>query len=356
MERDYKIYVGTYANENEAGIFLYGLAGAQRKLKLKFKQPGISNPSYLALSSEGEFLYAVMENMEYHGEAGGGIFALKCSENSLELVNSRGTRGTLPCHVLLDEEHKVVYAANYMSGSLSMFPLAADGSLENMSDFRQHKGNGPNGLRQEGPHVHFSGLSPEKDGIWSVDLGIDRIIFYEADFQNMSLHHRPERDIVFPGGTGPRHFVFSPGNSHKMYVVCELTSEVFVVDLSGGESRMLQRISTLKEGDPQNTCAAIKCSEDGRFLYVSNRGDDSIAAYEIERETGLLRLVQIQKTGGRTPRDILVLEDMVLAANQDSNTITCFLRDEKTGLMTPEQEKIICHSPVCLIAIALDIS
>lgn len=356
MERDYAVYVGTYANENESGIFRYELNGAQRKLKLRLEQQGIANPSYLALSGDGEFLYAAMENMEYHGKAGGGICAIKCGENALELINSRGTGGTLPCHVLLDEEHKVVYAANYMSGSLSMFPLAADKSLENMSDFKQHEGKGSNGLRQEGPHVHFSGLSPEKDGIWSVDLGTDRVIFYESDFQNMSLHHKPERDIVLPGGTGPRHFVYSPGNNYMMYVVCELSSEVFAVDLSEGKSRILQRISTLKEADAQSTCGAIKCSEDGRFLYASNRGDDSIAVFEIEKETGLLRLVQLQKTGGRTPRDILVLEDMVLAANQDSNTITCFRRDESTGMITPEQEITDCRSPVCLTAIAADIS
>ena len=141
---EYRIYAGTYAGADENGIFRYRMDGNSQILERELALPGISNPSYLALSQNGTMMYAVMEDMEYHGNAGGGVCAIKCRENSLEILNSRGTTGTLPCHVTLDEEAGVIYAANYMSGSLSMFPLMPDGSLGEMSDCRQHKGKGPN--------------------------------------------------------------------------------------------------------------------------------------------------------------------------------------------------------------------
>lgn len=349
--REYRIYAGTYAGADKNGIFRYRMEGENGRLVQELALPGVSNPSYIALSRDGSTMYAVMEDMEYHGKPGGGVCAIKCHENSLEILNSRGTTGTLPCHVILDEEARVIYTANYMSGSLSMFPLMPDGSLGEMSDCRQHEGNGPNTLRQEGPHVHFSCLSPEKDGIWCVDLGLDCIFFYETDIHTMTLCHRPARDIMLPKGIGPRHFVFQPGNGHRMYVVCELSSEIFVVDISKEKCQILQRISALEAPNDKSSCAAIKCSDDGRFLYVSNRGDDSIAVFKINQKDGLLHLVQIEKAGGRTPRDILVLKEMLLSANQDSNTITCFSRNEETGILTRSTEETVCHAPVCLIAV-----
>lgn len=348
---EYRIYAGTYAGADDNGIFRYRLKGKDGTLEPELALSGVSNPSYLALSQDGSMMYAVMEDMVYHGKAGGGVCSVKCRENSLELLNSRGTTGTLPCHVTLDEEKGVIYTANYMSGSLSVFPLLPDGSIGELGDCRQHVGKGPNPLRQEGPHIHFSGLSPEKDGIWCVDLGLDCIFFYGTDVHTMTLCHRPERDIMLPKGTGPRHFVFQPGNAHRMYVVCELSSEVFVVDILKEECRLLQRISTLETPNDKSTCAAIKCSADGRFLYVSNRGDDSIAVYKMDQKDGLLHLVQIEKAGGKTPRDILVLKDMLLSANQDSNTITCFSRDEETGILTRRTGETACHAPVCLTAV-----
>lgn len=351
MRNNYKIYVGTYAKEEEAGIFCYRLAAGQRKMELQFSKAGIDNPSYLTVSEDKKFLYAVMETFEHCGQVGGGISAYRCDEDSLELLNRLGTKGTAPCHVLLDEKHGIVYVGNYKSGSLSVFALEKNGSLGGMSDFKQHQGKGQNPKRQEGPHVHFCGFSPEKDGIWCVDLGLDRMFYYETDFEKKTLAHNAARDIVFPGGSGPRHFIFNPKNNRMMYAVGELSCEVYAIEISASDSRILQQVSALEDAEQQNTCAAIKCSEDGRFLYVSNRGDDSIAVFAIDENTGLLERIQVMKSGGKNPRDLLVVEDMVLAAHQGSDNITVFYRDEKTGLLTREQEEISCHSPVCLVAV-----
>jgi 6-phosphogluconolactonase len=291
-----------------------------------------------------------MEDMEYQGKPGGGLAVLSCGNDSLEKINSLGTKGKLPCHILLDEKHHYAFVSNYMSGSLAMFSLREDGRLDRLCDLKQHEGKGTHPTRQEGPHVHFAGLDPHSEGLWCVDLGQDKVIYYQIDTQTESLRHCPQKDLAFPGGCGPRHFVIPKAAPDRMYVVCELSSEVFVIDLKGEKPEILQRISTLEETNPGSTCAAIKCSEDGRFLYASNRGDDSIAVYEVEEHTGLLHRIQIQKTGGKSPRDFLILEDLLLAANQDSDTITCFFRDENTGKLSPEGESIRCHAPVCLIA------
>ncbi|MBS5144946.1 MAG: lactonase family protein [Butyricicoccus pullicaecorum] len=348
---NYKIYVGTYAQDEHPGIFCYQLTDKSLQLELLFAQDGISNPSYLTASADGKYLYAVMEDMEFRGISGGGVCAFRIDGDALHYLNQLGTRGTLPCHILLDQAHHTIYTSNYMSGSLSMFSLDEDGSILSMTDFKQHTGYGPNRFRQEGPHVHFCGLSAEKDGIWCVDLGLDRLFFYKIDDGNMRIFHQPERDIILPGGVGPRHFVLPPEHANRMYIVCELSSEIFVVDFSKTENCFIQRISTLEQPNGQSTCAAIKCSPDGRFLYATNRGDDSIAGYAIDEETGLLTRIQVQKTGGRSPRDILVLDNMVLSANQDSDKITCFLRDKLTGKLIQMRSEASCPSPACLIAV-----
>lgn len=354
MERDYIVYVGTYAAEDETGILKVAVSRDQRSLELVQGIKGISNPSYLALSEDGTRLYAVMEDMEYEGEPGGGAAVLRCGDGQPELLNTQGAGGTLPCYILLDEGRGLAFTANYMSGSLSMFPLLEGGMLGPVCDFKQHHGGGPNPERQEGPHVHFAGFSRQRDGIWCVDLGSDRLVFYEIDENGRALVHREERDIRLPGGTGPRHFASGTGGKEILYIVCELSSEVYVVDVSTGKAEFLQRISTLPENHGESTCAAVKMSEDGRYLYASNRGDDSIAAFGVDEETGLLNLIQIQETGGRGPRDFLILEDMILAANQDSGRITMLHRDEVTGLLAPEPRYMECHAPVCLVAAAAD--
>ena len=178
MKQNYILYAGSYAASEEAGIHGYRLIrgeGGEPRLTEVFAAAGVSNPSYLAVSSDGRFLYSVMEDMTYEGRSGGGVAAFRIHSDSLTLLNTRGTEGTLPCHLLPDEKRGFLYAANYMSGSVSMFRLNADGSIGELCDLKQHSGHGPNEERQEGPHVHYAGYSADEAGLWCVDLGIDRI-------------------------------------------------------------------------------------------------------------------------------------------------------------------------------------
>ena len=272
MEKECMIYAGSYADVKDPGIHAFRMVrdteGTQVRAEEIFQSAGISNPSYLTVSKDGSRIYAVQETSLYEGKEGGGIAAIKKQGNSLTLLNTMGTRGTSPCHLLLDEKRRFLYVANYTSGSVSMFRLGDDGSIHDLCDFKQHCGHGPNPIRQEGPHVHFIGHSFDEKGIWCVDLGLDTIFYYEVDEKHAKLIHHGQRDIHLPAGTGPRHFVLDGCRKGYMYVVCELSCEVYVVDCSGKEPQIIQSISTLDGCKTENTCAAIHLSEDGKYLYA----------------------------------------------------------------------------------------
>ncbi|MGN1142140.1 MAG: lactonase family protein [Oliverpabstia sp.] len=352
MDKNCMVYVGTYAEKEQIGIHglnIKRMSDGKIELKETAGGSGVSNPSYLTASADGRFLYAVMEDMTYDGKIGGGVAALEIEESSLKLMNTRGTDGTLPCHILLDEQRGYIFTANYMGGSISMFHLENDGSIGEMCDFHQLKGSGPNKERQEKSHVHFLGFTSDKNGIWAVDLGDDKVKYYDIDERNSKLIAREERDIVMPGGVGPRHFVQNIHKKEIMYIVCELSSEIYVVECGESGNRIIQSISTLPDGVIDSTCAAIHISEDNRFIYASNRGDDSIAVYKI-KEDYTLELVEIAKTNGRTPRDFCLIQGLAICANQDSNSITIFKIDETTGKLIDMYYNYSCKSPVCLIA------
>ena len=353
METNRIIYTGSYTSAKDRGIHAFRIFRKSGDISVNaeeiFNVGGVSNPSYLAVSRNGLFVYAVQEDMTYNGAEGGGIAAFKKEGDTLILLNTKGTIGTLPCHLLLDEKRKYLYTANYMSGSISMFSLGEDGSIIDMCDFRQHSGHGQNPDRQDGPHVHFIGHSSDEKGIWCVDLGLDTIYYYQINEKNSTLIPDKERNIHLPGGTGPRHFVLAGEHKEFMYVVCELSSEVFVVDCSEKKTRIVQRISTLDRCRMDSTCAAIHISTDGRFLYASNRGDDSIAVFAIN-DDNLLDRVEITKTEGINPRDFWLGDGILLAANQDSDSITIFDVDKSTGKILYTGKMLSCHKPVCLVS------
>lgn len=348
MNRDNYIYVGTYSSEDMPGILEYRMESG--KLEEVQKIRGIANPSYLARSSSGDRMYAVIEDMEFQGRYGGGVAALEKKDGCWDIVKMMGTTGTLPCHLLLDEKRNYLYVANYMSGCITMFALDQEGMLDRMCDVVRHTGRGLNPERQEGPHAHYIGFSPDGKGIWCVDLGMDTIRYYEIDDVNSRLVANTARDIHVRAGMGPRHFVWDIYHQDILYVVCELTSEVLVIREDGKGGMLLQCISSLPDNTKDSTCAAIKQSEDGRFLYVSNRGHDSIAVFAITRnvEAPELTLVEIVDAGGETPRDFLLLDNAMVIANQDSNRICVFERDTVHGRIRNTGRYVECHAPVCV--------
>ena len=223
-----------------------------------------------------------------------------------------------------------------------MYHIEDKGKLQ-MCDLIKHRGWGPNKERQEASHVHFCGFIDGK--VCAADLGIDTIKCYDIDSNFNKLVHA--QDIEIYKGTGVRHFTVSNRNKDLIFAVCELSSEVVVIKKSGANFKIIQRISTLPEGITESYPAAIKQSLNGKYIFASNRGHDSIALYELIGEK--LNLVTMIESKGKNPRDFLVLKDHVIIANQGSDNIAVFTFDENTGALDFTGENVECKKPVCVI-------
>lgn len=336
------IFVGSYAERGTNGIYCYSLDVSNHELKLTSKTNLVENPSYLALSSDKGTVYCVSETNEFQGEEGGAVAALNYENEQFSLLDIRGTKGAAPCHLLLDENNKYLYVSNYFGGSISMYQMRDNGELQ-MCDIVKHSGCGPNKERQESAHMHFCGFINGK--VCGADLGIDTIKCYEVDTNSNKLI--PEQDIELYKGTGVRHFICSKVREDLIFAICELSSEIMVLKKQEDKFNIIQRISTLPEGFTESTCAAIKQSLNGKYIFASNRGHDSIAVYELIDEK--LRLVNIVDSEGKTPRDFLVLKDHIIIANQDSDNIVVFTFNENTGEMNFTGQSVHCKKPVCVI-------
>lgn len=337
------IYIGCYAMPPQDGIYACCLDTRTGELTELFSSNAVSNPSYLTLSSDKKRLYSVMEDDFFKGEPGGGIATFDIGDRSLSLINTAGTRGTAPCHILLDEKNHFIFTANYNGGSLSMLALKDNGSAGELSALIQHKADV--GFKAV-PHPHF--LRPTKDSsaIYAVDLGLDVVKYYEIDTDAKTLVAIPSLDIHLPLGSGPRHFVSDVLNPDIIYIICELSCEIIVVNCK--HNQIIERISTL-EHKSESYCAAIKLSNDGRFLYASNRGDDSIAVFSVGQDSNPLSLIQTIKARGEYPRDIWLCDDWLLCANQKSNTVTMFKRNRESGRLTFLKTALEFPCPVCII-------
>lgn len=336
-----EIIIGTYGTKNEENIILYEMDLSTLNCKKRWVINDIENASYLYLEKNKNILYSVIENNEYLEKIGGGLIAYKLHKTSKPVkITSVNTGGKLPCHLMVDQKNKYAYVSNYLSGNISMFEIDIETKSITLVDTIQHYGKSINLERQEGPHTHFVSLEDE-DKLCVVDLGTDSIIYYRIDSNRRKLLPLSEKIINFPKGSGPRHFVC--GKNGIKYVVCELSSEVIVVDFKG---KILQRISTLMDSKIKSTCAAIKIDLCNNFLYASNRGDDSIAVFKI-LENFLLELIQIKKVLGKTPRDFTIFDNYIFVGCQDSDCINIFSLEN--GKIKNLEKKLYCKKPSCIL-------
>lgn len=332
-------YVGTYQKSDDNSIFSYCLDSETLEFSENFAIKGFEAPSYLCKDLKNNRIYATEEFGDNDTNCGFSVSSLDIK--TLKKTSNVPTKGVYPCHVIKNYTDNQLYVSNYGSGSLSVVSLNENHNTEKLLELHKHSGHSINSKRQEGPHAHFSGFSADKKSLWVVDLGIDTIKNYLIC--GKTLKENPCADIKTPAGSGARHFVFGKNKAY-MYVICELGSEVLVIDTDKKE--VLQRISTLPSGFTDSSCAGIKISPDGKYIYASNRGHDSVAVFSIA-ENGLLKLFEITKTNGKTPRDIAIFEDILLSANQGSDTITIF--KIKNGKLTFTNKFISCPKPVCII-------
>lgn len=346
------VYVGAYTERpggKADGISVYRFDPESGSLELVQVTAGVRNPSFLALDSGQRFLYAVNELADGAVSA----FARDSETGELSFVNSQASHGADPCYISVDASGRHVLVANYSSGSVAALPIASDGSLEPASSVVQHGGSGVIPKRQEGPHAHMIGSSPEGRFVLATDLGTDQILIYRLNHSTGTLQPNDlgPASVDAEPGSGPRHFAFGKGGD-SLNVINELNSTITVhaFDRERGDLRPVQSLSTLPAGfDGESTCAEVVVSPDGRFVYGSNRGHDSIAIFAVGGD-GLLTHAGHESTQGKSPRGFAISPDgaWLLAGNQRSDTIACFRRDQDSGLLKSTGRLVESPSPVAI--------
>ncbi len=348
------VYVGTYTTGKSEGIYLYRLNLSSGELKHVSTTRGVINPSFLVLAPSRRYLYAVNEVGDFAGRKSGAVsaFAVDQRTGELRLLNQQPSLGADPCYVDVDAGGRFVLVANYTGGNVTVLPVQGDGSLGEATDMRQAQGSSVNRERQEGPHAHCIVLDPTNRFAYQCDLGTDKIMIFRFDARNGKLLPNEQPRVQVKPGAGPRHLAFDLSGEY-VFVLNELHSTVttFRRDLDKGGLKELQTLSTLPKGfTGTNTSADIHVSPDGRFLYCSNRGHDSIAIFTIDSRRGALTSVGHDFTRGMTPRNFAIdpTGRFLLVANQKSDNIVVFRPDQKTGRLSSTGQLAQVPSPVCL--------
>jgi 6-phosphogluconolactonase len=348
------VYVGSYATADKPGIHQLDLDLATGELRAKAQTSGLANPSFLALHPNRHFVYAVSEVSEYEGQKTGAVaaFAVDAKTSGLTMLNRQASGGDGPCYITLDPSGRYVLVANYGGGTVAVLPIGPDGKLGPAVSVVRHQGSGPDKSRQEGPHAHSIDLDREGQRALVADLGLDKVMVYGFG-ANGTLTPNAPPSVTLPPGTGPRHVAFSKSGAFA-YVINELSSTVatFSYDPAAGTLKSVQSVSTLPMGfTGKSYPAEIAISADGRFLYGSNRGHDSITTFAIDGATGLLRLTGHTPTGGSWPRHFGIdpTGAYLLAANQKSNSVVVFKIDRSTGRLEPTGHRITLAEPACVI-------
>jgi 6-phosphogluconolactonase len=347
------VYVGTYtAPGGSKGIYRFEL-GDGGTLTPAGVIEGVANPSFVAISGAGETLYAACETADFQGKKTGSVAAFSIKDGqAAKLLNAQSSGGAGPCHVSVTRDGRYVFVANYGGGSVSMLPVKPDGSLGEPVKTIQHEGSSVNPQRQKGPHAHSINLAPDERFVFAADLGLDKILVYRFDAAKGTLDPNDPPFAKTPAGGGPRHFAFHP--SGRFAFVCnEMTSSVssYRYDAKAGTLTELTTLSTLpRDFTGGNSTAEVQVSPDGKFLYVSNRGHDSIAIFGIDQESGNLTRAGHAPTQGKTPRNFGIDPEgkFLIAANQGSNTLVVFRRDAKTGQLAPTGQTVEVPRPVCV--------
>lgn len=349
---DQTLYVGTYTNAGKSeGIYVYRLNMSTGELNHFKTIKGVVDPSYLALDRKRRFLYAVNEVSKFEGQPSGAVssFAIDRNSGDLTYLNQKATKGASPCYIAQDRTSRFVLVANYESGNASVLPIKADGTLGEAVSVVQHSGSSINRDRQLGPHAHCILMDKANRYAFAVDLGIDKIVVYRFNEKDGSLINHGA--VATKPGSGPRHLTFHP-NDRFAYVINELDSTMaaYTYDSKRGVLNPHQTISTLPQDfSGESFCADVHVSPNGKFLYGSNRGHNSIVVFAIDPKSGQLTLVEHVSTGGNWPRNFVIdpTGTYLLAANQRSDSVVTFRLNASTGRLTQTHTAAI-PTPVCL--------
>jgi 6-phosphogluconolactonase len=356
------VYVGTYTRGKSPGkgIYLFRLQTESLEvaqnitlvpLGLAVETP---NPSFIDLDMKRRLLFAVNEIDEFDGRPTGSVsaFSIDRATGKLTLLNQRPSMGAGPCHLVLDNENRNVLVANYGSGSVAVLPVGSDGRLGTATSVVQHVGRSIRPDRQRGPHAHCMTLDPANHFAFACDLGLDKVLSYRFDARQGKLMPNDPAFVSTRPGAGPRHMVFRP-DGRFAYVVNELNSTVtaYAYESNRGVLKDVQTVTTLPEYfDGANTCAEVGVHPSGKYLYVSNRGHNSVVLFRIDPAKGTLTYIEEQGTGGSTPRHFGIEPSAqhLAIANQDSDTVLVCRIDAGNGRLKPSGVFASVPSPVCV--------
>lgn len=349
--KEYYLLVGSYTKPkgNGEGVSVYRFNSSTGQTTFVSKIES-DNASYLAVSKNEQFVYAVNENIA-EKISSAVAFSFNKQTGSLSFINKENVQGKNPCYITVDKQNKWIFTANYTSGNVSCLPINKDGSIAAPTQVIQHNGSSIVKGRQGEAHAHTVVFSPDEKFIAATDLGTDKISLYAFNSNNTStpLTIDSTNNIISKAGNGPRHVAF--GIKHKLlYVVNELSGTIDVFENKRGMP-LLQTISTDTTNNTDKGSADIHLSNDGKFLYVTNRGKyNTIATYTVDATSGKLNLIDVQSTLGKTPRNFMIdpTDNFLLVAHQNSDNIFVFKRNKQTGKLTYTNIEIKTGSPVCL--------
>lgn len=347
-EKSEKLYVGTFTTEGAEGIYLctFNLATGDLVQSQVFK--GVDNPNFLRKSPDGKYLYVTTRSPLAVDPSGGSVAAYRINQSGvLEFINKQSSQGNDPCYVDVSPDGKWVAIANYGGGTVAIYPVNQDGSLKPASSMIKHRGSGPHPTRQKAPYAHSIQFSKDGETLYAADLGTDQLLIYKLDKSTGIISPGDQAFVTLPPGSGPRHFEFTADEKFG-YVANELNSTISVIEKINGQLQVKQTLSTLPAGfKGASFCADIHLSPDEKFVYVSNRGHQSIAVFE-RKADGSLSAVDHVHVQGDWPRNFIIHPSgkYMLVANQRSHNIAVFQMRDGMPVFTGKELKL--PAPVCL--------
>jgi 6-phosphogluconolactonase len=344
--RDAPLLIVSSTADN-AGIFVFKITDDNGNLALLNQYTDIKEPFYIALHPNGQVLYSISDPS---GEQLVAALAFDRNSGALALINQQPTQGGYPCYVEVDQSGSAVVVANYNGGSVASYPLEKDGALSEAGSFVQHVGSSINTKRQQEPHAHCFKIAADGRFAFSADLGTDKIMIYALDAATGTLTPGQQPFVrVAPGG-GPRHFTIAPDNRHA-YVINEIGNTVtaFIYDAERGLLLEQNSVPTLPvDYDGVSHTADLCLTPDGRFLYGSNRGHDSVAAFSVGEKTGALTPIDIYDANGPSPQNLTMAADgkLLFVANSTRGKISAFHIEQTSGALALASETEV-PQPMC---------
>lgn len=356
-QKQLHVFAGSYAESEDSGVYVYIMDEATGSLTLKDEFAGLKNPTFLNVDVDHNLLYAISETVNDAGQKVGeaAVFTIHPKDSAISLIERKVTVNSTTCHIQRDSQSQYLTVTSYHGGMIGLYRIAEDGTIGEQLDVQQHTGSSNHPERQDRPHPHSSFYSPDGRFLFVSDLGLDLVVTYAIDADSQKLIKHSE--VAIHPGAGPRHFAFHPSGEFA-YVINEIDSTVtsFTYDAENGQLAVTDTVSTLPPGfAEENSCAEIVVSADGKYVYGSNRGHDSIVVFAVNEQTGLLAPVQYVSVEGGHPRHFALTPNgnYLIAANRDTNNIVTFRVDQTTGKLQSSGQSIEVSKPVCVLPVYL---